>query len=65
MKNKVNNTHIPLVLILRAAFIHGLGPVRVPAQFMSFKPSIWPHFMNFFRPNLVTCKVVRPDDLEG
>ena len=34
-------------------FIHGLEPVRALARFMSFKPSLQPHHMNFFGLNLV------------
>ena len=55
---------------LKGGFIHGLGPAWAPARLMSFKPSIRPHFMNFFSgPTLSHVKwwdpIVGTDDLEG
>ena len=44
--------------ITKGHFIHSLGPAGAPAR---LSPQSGPTLWTFLGPNLVTCKVVRPD----
>ena len=47
--------------VIRVTFVRGTVPPWAHTQLLGIKPSIWPNLSTLFKPNLVTCKVIRPD----